>query len=126
MMTRRPGPTIATLAAACVLAIVVLIPTAHAVPRAAGAARVCTPPRYPGSGYFTSLTVKRVTCTTGRKLARAYYRCRTHSGPAGRCHSRVLHYRCGETRESIPTEINARVSCRRGAKRVIHTYQQNT
>jgi len=26
---------------------------------------------------------------------------------------------------SIPTELDARVTCKRGAKRVIHSYQQN-
>ena len=103
-----------------------LIPAAHAASPAAAAARACSVPSYPGSGYFTSLTVKRVGCARGRKLVRAYYNCRTRSGPAGRCHGRVLRYRCSEHRNSIPTEIDARVSCRRGAKRVIHNYQQNT
>ena len=27
--------------------------------------------------------------------------------------------------ESIPTEIDARVTCNRGSQRIIHTYQQN-
>ena len=63
----------------------------------------------------------------GGRLARAYYRCRTQSGPAGRCHrSRVLHYRCREVaRVKISTELNGRVRCTRGGKRVVHTYQQN-
>ena len=123
-MTRRLQLTIGTLAAAVALAL--LIPAAHAAAPTAGAARACSVPSYPGSGYFTSLSVKGVSCATGRKLARAYYKCRTRSGPAGRCHRRVLRYRCSERRESIPTEIDARVSCRRGSKRVTHTYQQNT
>ena len=33
------------------------------------AARSCSVPDYPGSGYFTSLTVKGASCATGRKLA---------------------------------------------------------
>jgi hypothetical protein len=90
------------------------------------AARRCSPPRYPGSGYFTSLTVNGVSCATGRKLMLAYYRCRLRHGRAGRCHSRVLGYRCTETRNAIPTEFNARVTCRLGRRTVIHTYQQNT
>jgi hypothetical protein len=92
----------------------------------ADAARTCSPPRYPGSGYFTSLTVNGASCATGRKLMLAYYRCRLRHGRAGRCHSRVLGYRCTETRNAIPTEINARVTCRLGRRTIVHTYQQNT
>jgi hypothetical protein len=92
----------------------------------AAAARMCSPPRYPGSGYFTSLSVSGVSCATGRRLMLAYYRCRLRHGRAGRCHSTVLGYTCRETRNAIPTEINARVTCRRGRRTVIHTYQQNT
>jgi hypothetical protein len=92
----------------------------------ASASRRCSPPRYPGSGYFTSLTVNGVSCAGGRKLMLAYYRCRLRHGRAGRCRSRVLGYSCKETRNAIPTEINARVTCRLGRRTVIHTYQQNT
>jgi hypothetical protein len=92
----------------------------------AHAARTCSPPKYPGLGYFTSLTVRHVSCSTGKKVALAYYRCRTRSGPAGRCHSRVLGYTCREKRNSIPTEIDARVTCKRGSRLVVHTYQQDT
>jgi hypothetical protein len=38
----------------------------------------------------------------------------------------VLGYSCSERRNTIPTEIDARVTCRRGSKRVVYTYQQNT
>src|SRR3954451_25372005 len=91
----------------------------------AGAARVCAPPKYPGTGYFTSLTVRRVSCSAGKAVALAYYRWRTRNGPAGHCRRRVRGYRCREHRNSIPTEIDARVTCRRGARRVVHTYQQD-
>jgi hypothetical protein len=87
---------------------------------------MCSTPRYPGSGYFTSLSVSGVSCATGRRVMLAYYRCRLRHGRAGRCHSRVLGYTCNETRNAIPTEINARVTCRLGRRTVIHTYQQNT
>jgi hypothetical protein len=89
-------------------------------------ARMCSPPRYPGSGYFTSLSVNGASCTTGRKLMLAYYRCRLRHGRAGRCRSTVLGYTCKETRNAIPTEINARVTCKRGRRTIVHTYQQNT
>jgi hypothetical protein len=113
------------LVACCLLAALVVVAPAAGARSTAHAARTCSPPRYPGSGYFTSLKVKHVSCSTGRKVVRAYYRCRTKSGPSGRCHKRVLHYRCKEVRNSIPTEIDARVTCKRGRRTVTHTYQQN-
>ena len=108
--------------AGCLLVTALGAPAASATP---GSARACKPPKYPGSGYFTSLEVTRVDCGTGRKLALAYYRCRTKSGPEGHCRARVLRYRCSEQRVRIPTELNARVTCRRGARKIVHTYQQN-
>jgi hypothetical protein len=91
----------------------------------AQAARTCAVPTYPGSGYFLSLSVKGVTCSTGRKVTLAHYRCRTARSRAGRCHRKVLRYSCSERRQSIATEIDSRVTCRRGSKRVVYTYQQN-
>jgi len=109
----------ALLAAPClVVAIAIALtgvasgsPTAHA-------ARTCSPPSYPGAGYFTSLNVSGTTCSAGKKVALAYYKCRLKHGKAGRCHSKVLKYACHETRNSIPTEIDARVTCKRGHKKV--------
>jgi len=46
----------------------------------ASAAKTCTPPKYPGSGYFTSLSVTGTSCSTGSKIAKDYYKCRTKSG----------------------------------------------
>ena len=52
--------------------------------------------------------------------------CRTEAGgKRGRCNRRVMRYSCTETRQSISTEFNALVRCKRGAKRITHTYQQN-
>jgi len=112
----RIGGCIAT---ACVAAILVA-----AAP--AAAARSCTTGKYPGSGYFTSLKVTKVGCKAGREVMLAHYRCRTENGKKGRCKRTVLGYRCSERRNSIPTEINSRVTCKKGAKRVVYTYQQNT
>jgi hypothetical protein len=106
--------------------LVFLLAPGAATGHGAHAARACAVPRYPGSGYFTSLAVRRTTCATGRRVALAYYRCRIKHGVAGRCHRDVLRFSCHEIRQSIPTEIDARVTCRRGGQRVIHTYQQDT
>jgi hypothetical protein len=113
--------------AATFLVLAALVAEAQSRPGpTAQAARACAVPAYPGDGYFTSLRVKNVSCRIGRKLALAYYHCRTRNGPAGRCHrTRVLRFRCHEVRQSISTELDGRVTCRRGAKRVIHSYQQN-
>ena len=105
-----------------------LIPAFAALALAPGtaAAKSCTPPKYPGDGYFTSLSVSGVSCATGRDVARAYYRCRIKKGIRGRCTTRVLRFSCSERRESISTQFEARVTCKRGSRRVVHTYQQNT
>src|SRR3954471_12929036 len=106
--------------------LIALLSVLVAVPSAAQAATTCSTPKYPGSGYFTSLKVTHVSCTTGRKFVVAYYKCRLKHGVRGRCTSRVNGYRCKETRNTISTEIDARVTCRNGSKQIVHTYQQNT
>jgi len=108
------------------LAIAALAPGAAAAEPAGRAARACSAPKYPGEGYFTSLSVKKTTCAAGRKVTMAHYRCRTRSGKAGRCRGKVKGYSCKERRASIPTEINGRVTCTDGARRVVYSYQQNT
>ncbi len=81
-----------------------------------------------GPTYVTKLTVARVSCTTGKRLVRAYYRCRVASGGAdGRCRKRVLGYSCRERRTNvISTQFDATVSCRSGSRRVVHKYTQFT
>jgi hypothetical protein len=91
----------------------------------ASASATCSPPKYPGSGYFTSLSVTKTSCSTGSKVAKAWYKCRTAKGPSGRCTKKVEGYSCTEKRKSIATEINATVSCKKGSARVKHSYQQN-
>ncbi len=116
-MSRRTRS--AVIAAIVSVAIVAAAPAAHATKR-------CKSPTYPGLGYFTSLSVTGTSCATAGKVAVAYYRCRLKHGVKGRCRSKVLGYTCSEKRNSIPTEIDARVTCRKGSRRVVHTYQQNT
>jgi hypothetical protein len=93
------------------------------------AARSCSAPKYPGSGYFTSLRVTNTSCSKGRKVARAHYRCRRKHGVRGHCHHAVLHFHCKERRPAsarIPTQYSSRVTCTRGSRRVVFVYQQNT
>lgn len=91
----------------------------------ASSAATCSPGAYPGTGYFTSLSVSGASCATGRRIELAYYRCRTRHGLAGRCSSRVAGFTCSEHRNTIPTEVDARVVCRAQHKKVVHSYQQN-
>jgi hypothetical protein len=98
---------------------------ADAAPRADATLVNCQPPRYPGLGYFTSLAVSGTTCATGKQVAIAYYHCRLRDGVKGRCEGGVLGFRCTEKRVSIPTEIDARVTCVKGSEKVVHTYQQD-
>ena len=94
-------------------------------PLATAATHSCHVPAYPGLGYFTSLKVSGTSCRVGTKVTLGYYRCRIRHGKAGTCHSTVYGYHCKERRNSIPTEIEARVTCRRGDATVVHTYQQD-
>lgn len=127
MRTRRMLNTAraALAAAALTAALLALAPGAALAGRSAHASSSCRPPRYPGSGYFTSLTVSGTSCSTGRRLAISYYHCRLHHGAAGRCTSSVEGFRCTEKRQSIPTEVDGRVTCRRGGATVTHSFQQN-
>jgi hypothetical protein len=132
-MTFRVRTAVMALAAALLLAGTTGASASASVPASAAAADAtaraaanCRPPRYPGSGYFTSLRVTRVGCSTGSSVATSHYRCRVRGGAEGRCRSRVRGYRCSERRRSVSTEFNAVVTCRRGDRRVVFSYQQNT
>jgi hypothetical protein len=91
----------------------------------ASASATCKPPKYPGSGYFTALSVTKTSCATGGKVAKAYYKCRVAKGPSGRCTKKVSGYSCTEKRRSTSIEIDATVTCKKGSARVKHSYQQN-
>ena len=109
-----------------VIAAGVVLALLFAAESVAATQRVCRPPTFPGEGYFTSLTVRETTCATGKRLVLAYYRCRIENGPKGRCRRSVLGYRCSERRNSIPTQISARVTCTAGRRTIKHSYEQNT
>lgn len=80
-----------------------------------------------GPTYVTSLKVQNVSCATGIAVVRAYYRCRVHAGGVrGTCHSLVLGYLCHEQRKGIAIQFDAKVTCTRGARKVVHTYVQDT
>lgn|GEM_PF-1195469 len=92
-------------------------------------------PRYPESrgkgGYFTKLDVTGTSCTDGKRQMLAWYKCRIENGGLkGKCTaSKVRGYRCTENRGSIQvgagrSEFSARVTCRNGSKKIVHSYDQ--
>lgn len=73
--------------------------------------------RHSGPSYVTSLSVRRTSCRTGKAVVRSYHRHRGHvSGWS--CHRRIL--------DRSPAQYDARVTCRRGGKRAVWTYTENT
>lgn len=128
-------PRLRTLAVmACVagaVPVVVSSTVATAAPTARAASsnsHTCKTRSYPGSGYFTSLKTYRTSCASGRTVMLNHYKCRVKHGRKGHCGS-TSGYHCSETRKSIPTEYNARVSCKKTRHgrtyKVSYTYQQN-
>ncbi len=129
-------PSLVVLACLALVALAVAETGAAASPTVR-ATRACAPtkkePHYlpDDSGYFTSnIKLTKVTCTYARKFIVAYWRCRTNSGknPAHRgCSRKVQKFSCTERKgQSIPTQFNATVTCRRGGtQRIVHSYQQN-
>ena len=84
--------------------------------------------RHLGATYTYGLHVRGTRCRYGRKLIRAYNRCRHLSGGRdGHCHHRVYHYRCSEYRYNhLPgVSYDAIVRCRKPGRRVAWRYTQN-
>ena len=106
--------------AACAAAAIPMVGASPAL-----ATKSCSPGKYPGQGYFTSLKVTGISCAGGKDVMHGHYRCRTKHGIKGRCPS-FNGYSCTEKRNAIPTEYNARVTCKKGSRTVVYTYQQDT
>ncbi|MCW2992217.1 MAG: hypothetical protein JWM73_2811 [Solirubrobacterales bacterium] len=117
-------PRTRLLAAAATCAAIAL-PAFAAAP--ASAATCGGLPSYPSSkgGYYTSLKVSGISCSGGKAVMKGHYRCRTQHGIRGKCPS-FNGWHCTEKRQSISTEYNARVTCKKGSRTVTYTYQQNT
>jgi hypothetical protein len=76
----------------------------------------------------TSLKVRNTSCKKGDKVVIAFHNCRKDNGGSdGRCNQVVLGFSCQEgKREQAPAQYNAKVKCKKGDKKVVHTYTQNT
>jgi hypothetical protein len=136
LLTRHARTALASVAAAsCVLAalgataISAPAATARALPRAVSftTCDVLKDGRNLGPTYVTSLKVAGVSCTQGVRVVKAYYRCRVAAGGVrGTCNSPVDGYKCTEKRQGIKIQFDAKVTCKRGAREVYHTYVQDT
>jgi hypothetical protein len=79
-----------------------------------------------GASYVTSLNVSGTSCATGKAVVRAYHACRRAHGWKGKCGHKVKHYRCSRRiLDSTSFQYDAKVTCKRGSKRVVHTYTEN-
>ena len=82
-----------------------------------------------GTSYVTSLNVKNTSCGKGKKVVKAFNKCRHKNGGAnGKCKSKVKGFKCNEGKRSgVPgVQYNAKVNCKNGGKKVVFTYTQNT
>ncbi len=95
----------------------------------ATAARACSvkgKERSLGATYVTSVSARGISCGGALDVGRAYHRCRKQRGGAdGRC-PRVSGYRCSESRVSGRGQYDSRATCRKGGRRVVQRYTQNT
>lgn len=122
-MPRRRARTLVTLA--CLAGAVV---PAFAGTTAASAASCSFSQSKPGGGYFLSLKVTNLSCSKGKTVAKHHNTCRlkAKSNKKGYC-GRVDGYKCTEKRgAAIPTEYSSIVTCKKGSKKVVYGYQQDT
>jgi hypothetical protein len=125
----RRTPLLAVAATVGALAVLPAGAQAAGGPEAV-AAKACSlagKTRSLGPTYTTSLSVRRVSCASGESLVEAYYKCRVRNGGRkGRCGG-VSGYSCSEKRSNvIRTQFDARATCTKGRKKVVHTYTQFT
>jgi hypothetical protein len=80
-----------------------------------------------GTTYVLSLRVRITKCRDGRRIVKAFHRCRKeHHHRNGICHHRVFNYRCTERRyNKSRLSYDSKVRCAKGSRRVWHTYTQN-
>jgi hypothetical protein len=117
------------LLALCLMSLVAVAGAGASSPQV-HAARKCSlsahEQRHSGASYVTSLNVKKTTCKKGKAVVRAYHKCRRAHGWKGKCGHKVKGYSCKRKYLAKSTfQYDARVTCRNGAKRVVHTYTQN-
>ena len=120
-------------ALAAIAAIFVIPTLATAEGPTAQTSRSCDPRNieqaqsYPPASYVQTIRTN-ISCRKAKSVIRAYHRCRgRHGGRNGRCPNRVQRFRCREgARQAVPgVQYNAKVTCRRGGRRIVSRYTQN-
>ena len=125
--------TIRLVTALAAITMITAIPTiASAEEPTASSSRSCSlrgqQRDFPPASYVTSLRVFNTSCRKGKSVIRAYHQCRkANGGRTGRCPNRVQRFRCREgARQAVPgVQYNAKVTCTRGARKIVSTYTQN-
>jgi hypothetical protein len=76
--------------------------------------------------YNLSVKTQGASCTTAKKVAKAFHKCRPAAGYL--CTKKVLSiWKCtGKKDSSTPLLFYASFTCKAGTKRVKSSYQQNT
>jgi len=108
------------------LALAIALSAALAVTASPAAAKACDVGNTRGYGttYVIEISAKKVGCSDAKRLVKAYHDCRP--GKSGRC-ARVSRYACSESRFNKSSQsYDSNVTCKKGAKRVKHTYTQFT
>ena len=110
----------------CVCAATTTAASAGPTATAAGACSVKGKERRLGATYVTSVRASGLSCRSALSLVKDYHACRRRRGGAdGRC-PQVNGYRCSESRTTSPTQYDSRATCRKGGRRVVQQYTQNT
>lgn len=126
----------AAVLSACVAAAGLAAPSmAQAKTFSCGDVPVSKTPAGLKGGYLTGIRVtghytkKSSACKSGNALALAYYKCRRAKGIRATCSGRTINgLKCTESRPAdsqSDDQINARVTCKKGSKKIVHNYQQN-
>jgi hypothetical protein len=84
--------------------------------------------RHLGTSYVLNVKVKKVGCSKAKKVVKAYHSCRHQHGKAGRCAKKVSGgWKCSDKRfDAIPTQYDAKTTCKKGTARIFSTYTQFT
>jgi hypothetical protein len=122
----------ALLLAALLLAASAAFLLSGAVPAQSAATRTCpltsSEQDPPGDvpTYNLTLKAKGSSCTTAKKVMKAFHKCRSANGVV--CSKKVLtHWTCsGRKTSGTPVLFYANFTCKWGARRVTSSYQQNT
>ena len=130
-MPRLAPPSALIAALALLAALPAAAPAADGTGPTAQAAKSChigsRESRRLGPTYVTKLSVFNTRCSNGKKVVKGYYKCRkANGGRRGKCRKRVFGYRCSEKRfNELPgTQFDARVTCKKGGRKIKHTYTQ--